>query len=209
MSLIPPSPIFSLFLPQFFISNIRIPKNKGKKKKVSVMSMQKLLDIDPQQVAFRLEVGRQVSCRIKISNNSQGHVAFKVMTTNVHKYFSRPNAGVLSPGECLEITATMQALTEIPSNMECNDEFLIRRVVATPLHTAETAHELFSDGTRAFEDCRLEVVYDSLDVLALQLVRIGLGLLMNIVLLYLIFLLLGIKTAKHMEFEILDDSVDI
>ncbi|XP_012843180.1 PREDICTED: vesicle-associated protein 3-1-like [Erythranthe guttata] len=122
------------------------------------MSMQKLLDIDPQQAAFRLEVGRQVSCRIKISNNSQEHVAFQVMTTNVHKYCFRPNAGVLKPGECLEITATMQALTEIPSNMACNDKFVIRSVVATPLHTAETAHELFSEGTLAFEECRLKVV---------------------------------------------------
>ncbi|XP_012843179.1 PREDICTED: vesicle-associated protein 1-2-like [Erythranthe guttata] len=137
------------------------------------MSMQKLLDIDPQQAAFRLKVGRQLSRRIKISNNSQGHVAFKVMTTNVDKYFSQPNAGVLSPGECLEITVIMQTLTEIPSNMECNDEFLIRSVVATPLHTPETAHELFSEGTRAFEDCNLKVVYVSPNAAASQLNQDG------------------------------------
>ncbi|KAL7160360.1 hypothetical protein ABFS83_01G089800 [Erythranthe nasuta] len=161
------------------------------------MSMQKLLDIDPQQLAFRFEVGRQASCRIKISNNSQEHIAFKVMTTNVHKYRVQPKAGVLSPEECLEITVTMLRPTEIPYNMECDDKFLIRSVVATPNHTPENAYELFnSEGTHAFEDCRLKVMFVSPNASASQLGRIGIDLLKNgifIVFLCLIFPLLGIK----------------
>ncbi|KAL8064474.1 hypothetical protein ABFX02_01G093300 [Erythranthe guttata] len=144
------------------------------------MSMQKLLDIDPQQLAFRFEVGRQASCRIKISNNSQEHIAFKVMTNNVHKYRVRPKAGILSPEECLEITVTMLRPTEIPYNMECDDKFMIRSVVATPNHTPEKAHELFnSEGTHAFEDCRLKVMFVSPNASASQLVRIGIDLLKN------------------------------
>ncbi|KAL7160357.1 hypothetical protein ABFS83_01G089600 [Erythranthe nasuta] len=123
------------------------------------MSTEKLLEIDPQPLAFRLEVGRQASCRINISNNSQEDVAFKVMTTSPHKYGAQPNVGVLKPNSCFEITVIMNGAMEIPSDMECNDVFLIRSIVATPLHTPETAHELFDEGTSAFEDCRLTAVY--------------------------------------------------
>ncbi|KAL8064475.1 hypothetical protein ABFX02_01G093400 [Erythranthe guttata] len=123
------------------------------------MSTQKLLDIDPQPLAFRFELGRQASCRIKISNNSQEHVAFKVLTTSPQIYGARPNVGVLKPKSCVEITVIMQGPTEIPYNMECNDKFLIRNAVATPNHTPENAHELFNKEVREDEGCSLKVVY--------------------------------------------------
>ncbi|KAL7160361.1 hypothetical protein ABFS83_01G089900 [Erythranthe nasuta] len=123
------------------------------------MSTQKLLNIDPQLLAFRFELGRQASCRIKICNNSQGHVAFKVLTTSPQRYGARPNVGVLKPKSCLEIKVIMQGPTEIPYNMECNDTFLIRSAVATPNHTPENAHELFKEEVLADEGCSLKVVY--------------------------------------------------
>ncbi|KAL9177930.1 hypothetical protein ABFS82_01G092600 [Erythranthe guttata] len=123
------------------------------------MSTQKLLDIDPQPLAFRFELGRQASCRIKISNNSQGHVAFKVLTTSPQRFGARPNVGVLKPKSCVEITVIMQGPTEIPYNMECNDKFMIRSAIATPNHTPENAHELFNEEVRADEGCSLKVVY--------------------------------------------------
>ncbi|KAI8546693.1 hypothetical protein RHMOL_Rhmol07G0139700 [Rhododendron molle] len=50
------------------------------------------LDVD---VSFELE--KQSYCDLKVANNTEHHVAFKVKTTSPKKYFVRPNSSVIQP----------------------------------------------------------------------------------------------------------------
>lgn len=122
-------------------------------------SSQKLLNIEPQELAFRLELMKQLSCTIRLSNNSTRHVAFKVMTTSPENYSVKPNAGILPPGSARDIEVSMHALEEIPPNMECNDKFLIKSVVASPDDTVERSRKLFNERGQAIEQCKLKVLY--------------------------------------------------
>ncbi|KAI3473841.1 hypothetical protein Pfo_027998 [Paulownia fortunei] len=122
------------------------------------MGREKLLCIEPQELTF-LELGKQASCTIRLSNNSREHVAFKVMTTNPEKYFVRPNIGVLLPRSSCDVKVTMLGPKEAPSNMHCKDKFLIKSLVASPGDTAESSRKLFNEKGRVAESCKLRVVY--------------------------------------------------
>ncbi|KAF7139426.1 hypothetical protein RHSIM_Rhsim07G0118200 [Rhododendron simsii] len=46
---------------------------------------------------YKVELEKQSYCDLKVANNTEHHVAFKVKTTSPKKYFVRPNSGVIQP----------------------------------------------------------------------------------------------------------------
>ncbi|RYR42857.1 hypothetical protein Ahy_A08g039296 isoform C [Arachis hypogaea] len=44
-----------------------------------------------------VELEKQSFCDLKVVNNKENYVAFKVKTTSPKKYFVRPNTGVIQP----------------------------------------------------------------------------------------------------------------
>lgn len=106
------------------------------------MSTEELLNIEPPVLSFPFELHQQASCSIRLSNNTQRHVAFKVMTTCPKKYCVQPNVGTVLPRSTLDITVTMQRQTEAPPRMQCTDKFLIQSAVASPGTTIKDIRRL-------------------------------------------------------------------
>ncbi|XLR61434.1 hypothetical protein S83_012106, partial [Arachis hypogaea] len=46
---------------------------------------------------YGVELEKQSFCDLKVVNNKENYVAFKVKTTSPKKYFVRPNTGVIQP----------------------------------------------------------------------------------------------------------------
>ncbi|XP_059275969.1 vesicle-associated protein 1-1-like [Lycium ferocissimum] len=125
------------------------------------MSSGDLLNIEPLDLKFRFELKKQISCSIHLSNNTENHVAFKVKTTNPKKYCVRPNTGIVLPRSTSEVTVTMQAQKEAPSDMQCKDKFLLQSVVATPgIVPKDITQEMFNkEEGRVVDECKLKVIY--------------------------------------------------
>ncbi|KAJ6400345.1 hypothetical protein OIU84_015908 [Salix udensis] len=79
---------------------------------------------------LHIELKKQSSCSMQLTNKSDKYVIFKVKTTNPKKYCVRPNTGVVMPGSTCRVTFTMQAQKEAPPDMQCKDKFLLQSVVA-------------------------------------------------------------------------------
>ncbi|GFP91893.1 vesicle-associated protein 1-1 [Phtheirospermum japonicum] len=125
------------------------------------MGRKKLLRIEPQEeLTFRFEPRRQNPCTVRLSNNSQDHVAFKVMTTNPEKYRVRPKTGLLLPRSNRDVKVSMRAPEEASSNMQCKDQFLIKSVAVSPNDTAESSRILFKEEGHMVQSCKLRVVYE-------------------------------------------------
>ncbi|BAH91827.1 Os02g0652550 [Oryza sativa Japonica Group] len=92
-----------------------------------------LISIYPEDLTFLFELDKPCYCNLKVVNNSEHHVAFKVKTTSPRKYFVRPNANIVQPWDSCTITITLQAQKEYPQDMQCKDKFLIQstRVAAS------------------------------------------------------------------------------
>lgn len=125
------------------------------------MSTGELLNIQPDELQFPFELRKQISCSLQLSNKTDNYVAFKVKTTNPKKYCVRPNSGVVLPRSTCDVTVTMQAQKEAPSDMQCKDKFLLQSVIASPGTTTKDINpEMFSkEAGHNVEECKLRVVY--------------------------------------------------
>ncbi|XP_042389165.1 vesicle-associated protein 2-1-like [Zingiber officinale] len=120
-----------------------------------------MISIYPEELSFEVELEKPSSCNIKVVNNTEHHVAFKVKTTSPKKYFVRPNASVVQPWDSCTVTVTLQAQKELPPDMQCKDKFLIQSAKVPPTsHIDEIPKDTFNkEVERVIEDLKLRVVY--------------------------------------------------
>ncbi|CAG7868357.1 unnamed protein product [Brassica rapa] len=95
-----------------------------------------LLDIQPRTLKFVVDLKKQSTCVVQLTNTTNLFVAFKVKTTSPKKYCVRPNVGVVAPKSSCEFSVIMQAFKEPPPDMVCKDKFLIQST-AVPEETTD------------------------------------------------------------------------
>ncbi|EOA37903.1 hypothetical protein CARUB_v10009369mg [Capsella rubella] len=95
-----------------------------------------LLDIQPPTLKFVVDLKKQSSCVVQLTNKTHHYVAFKVKTTSPKKYCVRPNVGVVAPKSSCEFSVIMQAFKDPPPDMVCKDKFLIQST-AVPADTTD------------------------------------------------------------------------
>ncbi|WCJ25786.1 Plant VAMP (vesicle-associated membrane protein) family protein [Euphorbia peplus] len=96
------------------------------------MTAAQLITVHPDELKFLFELGKQIFCDLKVVNNTEHHVAFKVKTTSPKKYCVRPNRGVIQPWDSCVIRVTRQAQNVYPPDMQCKDQFLLQSTVVPP-----------------------------------------------------------------------------
>ncbi|KAG6788716.1 hypothetical protein POTOM_004793 [Populus tomentosa] len=120
------------------------------------------ISVHPDDLKFIFELEKQSFCDLKVANNTEHHVAFKVKTTSPKKYFVRPNTGVIQPWDSFVIKVTLQAQREYPLDMQCKDKFLVQStIVPPPANVDELPPDTFnkdSDG-KVIQEMKLRVVY--------------------------------------------------
>ncbi|XP_059444735.1 vesicle-associated protein 2-1 [Corylus avellana] len=122
-----------------------------------------LISVHPDELKFQFELEQQSYADLKIVNNTEHHVAFKVKTTSPKKYFVRPNTGVIHPLDSCIIRVTLQAQREYPPDMHCKDKFLLQSTIVPPHSDVDELPQdtFIKDIGRAVEECKLRVVYTS------------------------------------------------
>ncbi|KAJ7952578.1 vesicle-associated protein 2-1 [Quillaja saponaria] len=122
-----------------------------------------LISFNPEELRFQFELEKQTFCNLKVLNNTEHHVAFKVKTTSPKKYFVRPNSGVVHPRDSCIIRVTLQAQREYPPDMQCKDKFLLQSTIV-PQNTDvdDLPPDTFNkESGKSIEECKLRVVYIS------------------------------------------------
>uniref|UniRef100_N1QY14 Vesicle-associated membrane protein-associated protein A n=1 Tax=Aegilops tauschii TaxID=37682 RepID=N1QY14_AEGTA len=120
-----------------------------------------LISVYPDDLTFLFELDKPCYCNLKVVNNSEHHVAFKVKTTSPRKYFVRPNASVVQPWDSCTITITLQSQKEYPPDMQSKDKFLIQSTrVAASTDMDEIPPDTFNkEADKVIEEMKLKVVY--------------------------------------------------
>ncbi|KAI4315203.1 hypothetical protein L6164_028037 [Bauhinia variegata] len=127
----------------------------------SSASGNQLVSVQPDELRFQFELEKQTFCDLKVLNNTENHVAFKVKTTSPKKYFVRPNTGVIQPWDSCIIRVTLQAQREYPPDMQCKDKFLLQSTTVSQNFDAdELPPDTFTkDSGKSIEERKLRVVY--------------------------------------------------
>ncbi|WOL10497.1 vesicle-associated protein 2-1 [Canna indica] len=122
-----------------------------------------MISVYPEELTFEFELEKPSYCNLKVVNNTEHHVAFKVKTTSPKKYFVRPNAGVVQPWDSCTIVVTLQPQKEYPPDMQCKDKFLIQGTKVPPTTDVDElpADTFNKDSEKVIEELKLRVVYTS------------------------------------------------
>ncbi|KAI0530775.1 hypothetical protein KFK09_000323 [Dendrobium nobile] len=107
-----------------------------------------------------VELKKQSSCLVRLSNKSNEYVAFKVKTTSPKRYCVRPNTGVIMPRSTCDFTVTMQAQRTAPPDMQVKDKFLVQSTIVPFGSTDEDITSTFfsKESGNFIEECKLRVV---------------------------------------------------
>ncbi|XP_068467110.1 vesicle-associated protein 2-1 isoform X2 [Phaseolus vulgaris] len=127
------------------------------------MTASQLISVSPDELRFHFELEKQTFCDLKVLNNTQNHVAFKVKTTSPKKYFVRPNTGVVHPWDSCIIRVTLQAQREYPPDMQCKDKFLLQSTIVNPnTDVDDLPPDTFNkESGNSIEELKLRVAYIS------------------------------------------------
>ncbi|KAL8462981.1 hypothetical protein ACS0TY_033840 [Phlomoides rotata] len=122
---------------------------------------QHLISVHPEELKFRFELEKLSCCDLKVTNNTEHHVLFKVKTTSPKKYFVRPNISMMHPWDSCVIRVTLQAQREYPLNMQCKDKFLLLSTVVPPNTSVDALPEdtFNKEVGNTLQECKLRVVY--------------------------------------------------
>jgi len=95
-------------------------------------SQMSLLALEPDSTLYfcKNQSTTSPSRMLKLTNASNGHVAFKVKTTAPKAYLVRPSSGVLKPSESQEVQIILQAQPQSQGEQQSNaqDRFLVQAV---------------------------------------------------------------------------------
>ncbi|KAK2764001.1 phosphatidylinositol-binding protein scs2 [Arachnomyces sp. PD_36] len=90
------------------------------------------VEIDPSELGFRRPFTTEVSQTLRLQNNNDNDVVFKVKTTAPKQYCVRPNSGRIEAGRHVEVQVLLQAMKEDPpADAKCRDKFLVQSVSIT------------------------------------------------------------------------------
>eukprot|EP01116_Phalansterium_solitarium_P008055 TRINITY_DN2127_c0_g1_i2.p1 TRINITY_DN2127_c0_g1~~TRINITY_DN2127_c0_g1_i2.p1 ORF type:complete len:301 (-),score=65.38 TRINITY_DN2127_c0_g1_i2:9-911(-) len=88
--------------------------------------------ISPTELIFPPPLNRVITNVLKLSNTVATPLAYKVKTTAPKRYCVRPNAGIISPGETIEVQVLFNYMKDKPSNLKAKDKFQIQTITVDP-----------------------------------------------------------------------------
>ncbi|KAI0566996.1 vesicle-associated protein 1-2 [Gracilaria domingensis] len=106
-----------------------------------------LVDVDKRVLRFPVNSqpsGAIISETLTVTNAATTHVAFKVKTTNQHRYIVRPNLGLIPPRGSSEIFIALQPTRfEAPELGMSRDKFLLRVIEAPELADSKLPNDFW------------------------------------------------------------------
>ncbi|EFA75740.1 major sperm protein domain-containing protein [Heterostelium album PN500] len=102
----------------------------------SSSSSSSLLKIRPREVVFHPPFQGFISNQLKLYNQSEHILAYKVKTTAPIRYCVRPNTGIIPPGESIDVQILLNCTKDVPSiSMKTKDKFQIQSTIVSELNT--------------------------------------------------------------------------
>ncbi|KAI3927190.1 hypothetical protein MKW92_013528 [Papaver armeniacum] len=107
-----------------------------------------MASVPTPEIKFPFLLNNKTSCCLKLANQTNEYVAFKVKTSSRNKFCASPYMGIILPGTTCDVTVTMRAPEAQEDMLQCIDKFLIQSIVLREMFDKETAVLVESIGLR-------------------------------------------------------------
>ncbi|PWA89935.1 hypothetical protein CTI12_AA105790 [Artemisia annua] len=117
-----------------------------------------LWEIQPDELRFVFGPEKQISCILKMVNNSNRHIAFKIKVTHPKLFCVRPNRGIVKPHTTTETTITRLAQND---HVISKEGLMIERTFVPEDTSNEDVASIFSsNGNKDIIVSKLKVYTD-------------------------------------------------
>ncbi|PWA89936.1 hypothetical protein CTI12_AA105800 [Artemisia annua] len=118
-------------------------------------------EIQPKELRFMFEPKKRISCILKLANNSNRHMAFKVKITRPKLYQVVPHEGIVKPFSICEVTITRRGenVAPLPSVIE-KEIFLVQRTFVSEDTSANDVSSIFRSKGIVKSEKKLKVYVD-------------------------------------------------
>src|SRR6266498_2328625 len=78
------------------------------------LELDDMLEIEPLEVHFAVELNKQISCSVELTNDTDDYFAFRISTTSLHPYCIHPTKDIVPARSKCSVTITLQPLEKSP-----------------------------------------------------------------------------------------------
>lgn len=129
-----------------------------------VTCLEDMLGIEPLDLHFLVEPNKQISCSVRLTNDTDDYFAFNVQTTNPKQYRIQPDRDVVPPRSERSVTIILlqEPMQAAQDNKRCMDELSVHSTRVDEGVTATDVNELlFTRQTdKVVDHVSLTVVFD-------------------------------------------------
>lgn len=129
-----------------------------------VTCLEDMLGIEPLDLHFIVEPNKQISCSVRLTNDTDDYFAFNVQTTNPKQYRIQPDRDVVPPRSERSVTIILlqEPMQAAQHNKRCMDELSVHSTRVDEGVTATDVNELlFTRQTdKVVDHVSLTVVFD-------------------------------------------------
>jgi hypothetical protein len=92
---------------------------------ISPYSEDDMLGIEPLEICFPFELNKQISCSLKLTNETNAFIAFSIQKTSPLPYCIQPNKDIMAPQSKCTVNITLQPLEKAPQD-KYTGNFIVR-----------------------------------------------------------------------------------
>ena len=119
--------------------------------------------IEPFQLHFPFERNKQMSCTLKLTNETDSYIAFNVENTSPLPYCTQPQKGIMLPQSNCNVEITMQLQGKAPGYMHRSNELIVWSAKVNDCLAVEdmTTNIFINEADNLVDEVNLDVVFDT------------------------------------------------
>jgi len=128
---------------------------------ISPYSEDDMLGVEPLVLHFPFELNKQISCSLKLTNQTDAYIAFSILNMSPLQYYTQPNKDIMPPRSKCSVVITLQAQDKAPRDMCRADEFIVQSTkVNDGLSSDDITTNMLSNESGVVDAVNLDVVFD-------------------------------------------------
>ncbi|KAM0839609.1 hypothetical protein ACQ4PT_060205 [Festuca glaucescens] len=130
---------------------------------ISPYSEDDMLGVEPLKLHFPFEINKQISCSLKLTNQTDAYIAFNIQKMSPLPYRMQPNKGIVSPQSNCSVDVTLLLQYKAPWDMQRADEFIVWSTKVNGLSAVDITINMFNKENGVVDAMNLDVVFHTED----------------------------------------------
>jgi hypothetical protein len=118
-----------------------------------------MLGVEPLELHFPFEINKQISCSLKLTNQTDAYIAFNIQKMSPLPYCMQPNKGIVPPQSKCSVDVTLHPQHRAPWDMQRADEFIVWSTKVNGFSSEDITISMFNKESGVVDAMNLDVIF--------------------------------------------------